>query len=92
MTYDRVARFSYAIYSKSYSFINLNNRVYSYFLTSSKGFYMLNHIGFASSFIIIGLAVAGFLIGDISVIEYAGLLVFSLVTALYFAVRNYLEG
>ena len=53
---------------------------------------MLNHLGFGASFIIIGLAVAGFLIGDFSVIEYAGLLAFSLVTALYFAVRNYLEG
>ena len=53
---------------------------------------MLNHIGFASSFILIAMAVAGFLIGDLTVIEYAGLLVFSLVTALYFAVRNYLEG
>jgi hypothetical protein len=53
---------------------------------------MLNHIGFSSSFVIIGLAVLGFFIGDLSVIEYAGLLVFSLATALYFAVRNYLEG
>jgi hypothetical protein len=52
---------------------------------------MLNHIGFASSFILIAMAVAGFLIGDLTVIEYAGLLVFSLVTALYFSVRNYLE-
>jgi hypothetical protein len=57
-----------------------------------KGVYMLNHIGFASSFILVAMAVAGFLIGDLTVIEYAGLLVFSLVTALYFAVRNYLEG
>jgi hypothetical protein len=60
--------------------------------TYQQGVFMLNHIGFASSFIIIGLAVLGFLVGDLSVIEYAGLLVFSLVTALYFAVRNYLEG
>ena len=53
---------------------------------------MLNHIGFASSFITLAMAVIGFFIGDLSVIEYVSLIVFSLVTALYFAVRNYLEG